>query len=114
MVLSDLSPGVVSVRPLSSAEDLGDMATTIDAEDGFDLAGCSTIAGATLLIAGGRHRFDEQALLEEDGFPQWPPLRAVRGQATSVVSRLGRCRGCTRVAFGSEILDVRRSECVQR
>lgn len=80
MVLSGLSPGVVSVRPLSSAEDLGDMATTIDAEDGFDLAGCSTIAGATLLIAGGRHRFDEQALLEEDGFLSGRPSGPYAGR----------------------------------
>jgi pimeloyl-ACP methyl ester carboxylesterase len=48
-----------------SADDLNDMATTIDAEDGFDLAHCSPIACPTLLIAGGRDRFYPRALLDE-------------------------------------------------
>ena len=47
------------------AEDLRDMATTIEAEDGFDLADCPTIASPTLLIAGGRDRFYDLAILKE-------------------------------------------------
>ena len=47
------------------ADDLCDMATTIEAEDGFDLADCPTIASPTLLIAGGRDRFYDLAILEE-------------------------------------------------
>jgi pimeloyl-ACP methyl ester carboxylesterase len=47
------------------ADTLGDMATTIEAEDGFDLADCPTIARPTLLIAGGRDRFYDVAILEE-------------------------------------------------
>jgi pimeloyl-ACP methyl ester carboxylesterase len=47
------------------AEDLRDMASTIEAEDGFDLAECPAIASPTLLIAGGRDRFYDQAILEE-------------------------------------------------
>lgn len=50
---------------LFSTEHLRDMATTIDAEDGFDLVHCPTITRTTLLIAGGRDRFYERALLEE-------------------------------------------------
>jgi pimeloyl-ACP methyl ester carboxylesterase len=48
-----------------SAGDLRDLATTIDAEDGFDLARCPPIARPTLLIAGERDRFYELALLRE-------------------------------------------------
>jgi pimeloyl-ACP methyl ester carboxylesterase len=48
-----------------STDDLGDLATTIDAEDGFDLAHCPTIDRPTLLIAGGRDRFYGLGLLEE-------------------------------------------------
>ena len=44
---------------------LGDMATTIEAEDGFDLAHCPTITSPSLLIAGGRDRFYDLAILEE-------------------------------------------------
>ncbi|HUA72472.1 MAG TPA: alpha/beta fold hydrolase [Solirubrobacteraceae bacterium] len=47
------------------AEDLNDMATTIEAEDEFDLARCPTIRSRTLLIAGGRDRFYEPELFEE-------------------------------------------------
>ena len=47
------------------AEDLRDMAITIDAEDSFDLAECPAIASPTLLIAGGRDRFYDLAILEE-------------------------------------------------
>jgi pimeloyl-ACP methyl ester carboxylesterase len=48
-----------------STSDLRDLAATVDAEDGFDLARCPTIARPTLLIAGGRDRFYELALLEQ-------------------------------------------------
>ncbi len=46
-------------------DDLCDMATTIEAEDGFDLTDCPTIASPTLLIAGGRDRFYDLAIFEE-------------------------------------------------
>ena len=48
-----------------AADTLGDMATTIEAEDGFDLADCPDIASPTLLIAGGRDRFYGLDILEE-------------------------------------------------
>jgi pimeloyl-ACP methyl ester carboxylesterase len=41
------------------------MATTIEAEDEFDLAACPTVRSPTLLIAGGRDRFYERELFEE-------------------------------------------------
>jgi pimeloyl-ACP methyl ester carboxylesterase len=47
------------------AEDLGDMATTIEAEDEFDLAACPVVRSPTLLVAGGRDRFYERELFEE-------------------------------------------------
>jgi len=46
--------------------DLSDLATTIEAEDGFDLASCDrAIAATTLIAAGTRDRFYPRELLEE-------------------------------------------------
>jgi pimeloyl-ACP methyl ester carboxylesterase len=46
--------------------DLSDLATTIEAEDGFDLAHCDgTITAPTLIAAGARDRFYPRQLLEE-------------------------------------------------
>jgi pimeloyl-ACP methyl ester carboxylesterase len=50
---------------LFGAQDLRDLATTIEAEDEFDLATCPTVRSPTLLIAGGRDRFYETELFEE-------------------------------------------------
>jgi pimeloyl-ACP methyl ester carboxylesterase len=50
---------------LFAAEGLSDMATTIEAEDEFDLAACPTVRSPTLLIAGGRDRFYEPELFDE-------------------------------------------------
>jgi pimeloyl-ACP methyl ester carboxylesterase len=45
-------------RVLASGDDLADMATTIEAEDAFDLATCrSTIRAPTLILAGSADRF---------------------------------------------------------
>ena len=46
--------------------DLSDLATTIEAEDGFDLARCErTITAPTLIVAGDRDRFYPGWLLDE-------------------------------------------------
>jgi pimeloyl-ACP methyl ester carboxylesterase len=46
--------------------DLSDLATTIEAEDDFDLARCDdTITAPTLIVAGTRDRFYPQELLED-------------------------------------------------
>ena len=46
--------------------DLSDLATTIEAEDDFDLARCDgTITAPTLIVAGARDRFYPQELLED-------------------------------------------------
>ncbi len=50
---------------LFDAADLADLATTIDAEDGFDRADCPTVRNPTLLVAGGRDRFYETELFAE-------------------------------------------------
>ncbi|MGI8571898.1 MAG: alpha/beta fold hydrolase [Solirubrobacteraceae bacterium] len=47
---------------LFSNSGLQDMATTIEAEDEFDLAGLPTVQAPTVLIAGGRDRFYDQEL----------------------------------------------------
>jgi pimeloyl-ACP methyl ester carboxylesterase len=45
--------------------DLDDVATTIEAEDTFDLADCPTIRARTLILAGAQDRFYSRALLHE-------------------------------------------------
>jgi pimeloyl-ACP methyl ester carboxylesterase len=50
---------------LFSESALLDMATTIEAEDEFDLAGLPTVRAPTLLVGGGRDRFYDKALFEQ-------------------------------------------------
>jgi pimeloyl-ACP methyl ester carboxylesterase len=59
-----------TVAPLFSpfaarAGDLSDLATTIEAEDAFDLAASETVEARTLIVAGKRDRFYGRELLEE-------------------------------------------------
>jgi len=52
-------------RPALSDSDLADLATTIEAEDNFDLRACAApIQAPTLVISGGRDRFYPIALIE--------------------------------------------------
>lgn len=50
---------------LDHTGDLDDMATTIEAEDTFDLAACPTIRARTLILAGTQDRFYSRELLQE-------------------------------------------------
>lgn len=50
---------------LASDSGLWDMATTIEAEDEFDLARLPTVRAPTLLVGGGRDRFYDKELFEE-------------------------------------------------
>jgi pimeloyl-ACP methyl ester carboxylesterase len=53
-------------RVLQTDHDLDDLATTIEAEDTFDLARCERpIAARTLIVAGAEDRFYPPALLQE-------------------------------------------------
>ena len=52
-------------RVVDHPHDLDDMATTIEAEDTFDLAKRRTIRAATLILAGAEDRFYSRGLLEE-------------------------------------------------
>jgi pimeloyl-ACP methyl ester carboxylesterase len=53
-------------RLLAGGDDLADMATTIEAEDTFDLASCgSPIRAPTLILAGGADRFYSPELFAE-------------------------------------------------
>jgi len=54
-----LAPG------LFSESGLQDMATTIEAEDEFDLARLPVVQAPTLLVGGGRDRFYDRELLEQ-------------------------------------------------
>jgi pimeloyl-ACP methyl ester carboxylesterase len=50
---------------LTKGDDLSDMATTIEAEDAFDLARLSPIHAPTLILAGADDRFYTRALFQE-------------------------------------------------
>ncbi len=50
---------------LRDRQGLADMATTIEAEDAFDLADLATVPAPTLIVAAGRDRFYPLALFEE-------------------------------------------------
>jgi pimeloyl-ACP methyl ester carboxylesterase len=75
LLMSDLVPprrgqlaaGVAAwlAAPLLARSDLADMATTIEAEDAFDLAHCPAIRAPTLIVAGELDRFYSHALFEE-------------------------------------------------
>jgi pimeloyl-ACP methyl ester carboxylesterase len=62
--LAALVAGAFGPR-LFAAADLQDLATTIEAEDGFDLAACGVVRSPTLLIAGAEDRFYERELFVE-------------------------------------------------
>ncbi len=58
--------GAAFSRPALSDADLADMATTIEAEDEFDLRACAApIQAPTLVISGGRDRFYPLAMIEQ-------------------------------------------------
>jgi pimeloyl-ACP methyl ester carboxylesterase len=53
-------------RVVRTPADWADLATTVEAEDGFDLATCSTpVTAPTLIVAGRDDRFYSPALFEE-------------------------------------------------
>ena len=52
-------------RLLAGGDDLGDMATTIEAEDVFDLAACGPIRAPTLILTGSEDRFYSPELFAE-------------------------------------------------
>jgi pimeloyl-ACP methyl ester carboxylesterase len=57
---------VLAGRVVRSREDWADLATTIEAEDGFDLAACPTpVTTPTLIVAGRADRFYSPALFEQ-------------------------------------------------
>ena len=62
-----LAAGVAAwlASPVLARSDLADMATTIEAEDAFDLAHCPPIQAPTLIVAGEQDRFYSHALFEE-------------------------------------------------
>lgn len=58
--------GAAISKPALSDTDLSDLATTIEAEDNFDLRACAApIQAPTLVISGGRDRFYPMALIEQ-------------------------------------------------
>ena len=74
---------LASGQVVPSAADAADLATTLEAEDGFDLASCSrTIGAPTLVVAGGRDRFYGADLFAET-------VRLIPGAVLRVFPRRG-------------------------
>ena len=68
---------------LAGGDDLADMATTIEAEDGFDLATCrSPIRAPTLILVGSADRFYSPELFAETA-------RLIPGSRLRVFERRG-------------------------
>ncbi len=67
---------------LFSESGLQDMATTIEAEDEFDLARLATVRAPTLLVGGGRDRFYDEELFEETA-------RLIPGSALEIYPKRG-------------------------
>jgi pimeloyl-ACP methyl ester carboxylesterase len=65
-MLAGIAALLAGSRVLETAHDLDDLATTIEAEDTFDLARCARpISARTLILAGAEDRFYPPALLQE-------------------------------------------------
>ena len=64
-------------RLLAGEDDLADLATTIDAEDAFDLAACrSPIRASPLLIAGSTdHFYSPELFPRQFNRREWPNIR---------------------------------------
>lgn len=56
---------VVAPQVLGGRRDRSDLATTLEAEDSFDLVGCSPIQAPTLIIGGERDQFYDVDLFRE-------------------------------------------------
>lgn len=64
-MLAGAAAFLLARRLIKTEQDVDDMATTIEAEDAFDLAQCPTVHASTLLLAGREDRFYTPALFEE-------------------------------------------------
>jgi pimeloyl-ACP methyl ester carboxylesterase len=85
---------VVGPLVLRDRQALDDMATTIEAEDTFDLASCATpIAAPTLLVAGRDDRFYAPELFEETArLIPGSDLRLLEGKGHITALSDARCR----------------------
>ena len=90
-------------RLLAGGDDLGDMATTIEAEDVFDLAACDRpIAAPTVLVAGAADRFYSAELFEETArLVPGCRLRVLPGGHVSVARDPGWAEELRRFAAGA-------------
>ncbi len=106
MLLGILFPGAQALAralaPLAARlgrnlDELGDMATTIEAEDEFDLASCGrAIEAPTLIVAGARDRFYPRPLLEQT-------QRLIPGSVLHVIPRRGHLTAMTAAGFAAAV-----------
>ena len=84
-------------RVLPTDHDLDDLATTIEAEDTFDLAECARpIIARTLIVAGAEDRFYSRALLDETA-------RLIPGAELLVLERRGHITALSDRRFGAAL-----------
>ena len=75
-------------RVIAGGGDLADMATTIEAEDAFDLAACPEITAPTRILAGSEDRFYSPELFAETArLIPGSSLRVLEGRGHVTVSR---------------------------
>jgi pimeloyl-ACP methyl ester carboxylesterase len=86
-----IGPGV-----LETDHDLDDLATTIEAEDTFDLARCPPIRARTLIVSGGEDRFYSPPLLEETA-------RLIAGSELLVLDGRGHITALSDRRFGAAL-----------
>jgi pimeloyl-ACP methyl ester carboxylesterase len=77
--------------------DAADMATTIEAEDDFDLARCNTITAPTLIVVGSEDRFYGRDLFEETA-------RLIPGSRLRIFEGRGHVTATMHKDFGPDIL----------
>ena len=86
-------------RVLAGGDDLADMATTIEAEDAFDLAACaSPIRAPTLILAGSEDRFYSPELFAETA-------RSIPGSRLRVLEGRGHVTASRHPDWSREIED---------
>lgn len=79
-------------------DDLDDLATTIEAEDEFDLASCAaSIEAPTLIVAGARDRFHPKPLLDET-------QRLIAGSVLHTIPRHGHVTSTSAPSFKAAVL----------
>ena len=95
-MLAGVAALLAGPRVLETDRDLDDLATTIEAEDTFDLARCPPIRSRALIVAGADDRFYTRALLDETA-------RLIPGSEVLVLDGRGHITALSDRRFGAAL-----------